>query len=78
MIEVAIILSGISACLTAITSVFSVLAYAKVVGMEKSTHRIINGGMAPVGGDPEDLGPTGEELVNKMKKAFYPEEEGHV
>lgn len=58
-----------------ITSVFSILAYAKVVGMEKSTHRIQQQ-YVPL--DEEQMGPTGDDLIKKMNKAFYPEEEGHV
>lgn len=58
-----------------ITVVFSVLAYAKVVGMEKSTHRIQQQ-YVPL--EEEYMGPTGEELMKKMNKAFYPEEDGQV
>jgi len=75
MNEVAIIMSGMAACFTIITAVFSVLAYAKVVGMEKSTHRITQQ-YVPI--DEAIMGPTGEELKKRMESAFYPEDEGHV
>ena len=58
-----------------VTCVFSILAYAKVVGMEKSTHRITQH-YVPL--DEEQMGPTGEDLIKKMNEAFYPEDEGHV
>lgn len=58
-----------------LTCVFSILAYAKVVGMEKSTHRIQQQ-YVPL--EDEQMGLTGEDLVKKMNKAFYPEEENHV
>lgn len=35
-----LVLSSTAILLTGITAIFSVLAYAKVVGMEKSTHQI--------------------------------------
>lgn len=70
MTVVAIILSVISVILTAITSIFSFMAYAKVVGMEKSTHKIQ---YVPVPTDEEGgfKNPTGDKLKDKMKEAFY-------
>lgn len=59
--EVAIILSSVAIILTMITAGFSFLAYSKVVGMEKSTHKIEY--VAP-------NGPTGEELAKKFKKMY--------
>jgi hypothetical protein len=75
MNEAAMIMSGMAVCFTLITAVFSVLAYAKVVGMEKSTHRIVQQ-YVPL--EDGEVGPSGEDLVKRMQKAFYPEEEGHV
>ena len=43
MNEVAIyfsIISGLAICFSLITCVFSILAYAKVIGLENSTHKI--------------------------------------
>lgn len=75
MNELSIALSFSAFFCAGLTCVFSILAYAKVVGMEKSTHRIQQQ-YVPIGG--EEMGPTGEELIKKMNKAFYPEDEGHV
>ena len=75
MSELALGLSISALFCAGVTVVFSILSYAKVVGMEKSTHRIQQQ-YVPL--DMEHMGPTGEELVKKMNKAFYPEEEGHV
>jgi len=64
----AVILSLVSIILTSITAIFSILAYAKVVGMEKSTHQIQ---WQPI---PEaEEGLTGKDLVEKMKKTMYPD-----
>jgi len=68
MNEWAIIFSLVSILLTTITSIFSILAYAKVIGMEKSTHQIQ---WQPI---PEsESGPVGKELVDKMKETMYPD-----
>ncbi len=48
------------------TAIFSILAFCKVVGMEKSTHQIQ---WMPVEG--ENQNPTGKELL----KQFVPDEE---
>jgi uncharacterized membrane protein (DUF106 family) len=37
---IVVIISFVCIILTAITAIFSILAYARVVGMEKSTHQI--------------------------------------
>ena len=62
---------SISAILfSGVTAVFSVLSFCKVVGMEKSTHRIQY--MPAPTPDLSDSGnPTGEELVKK----FLPDDE---
>ena len=62
--ETAIILSSIAIILTAITAGFSVLAYAKVVGMEKSTHKVQ---FVP---QNDMTGPTGPELAKKFEKLY--------
>lgn len=68
MTNVAIILSILSILFTMITAIFAFLAYAKVVGMEKSTHQIQ---WMPV----EDTKNTGEDLTKNMYKAFGFEDE---
>ena len=63
MNEWAIILSITSILFTGLTAVFSILSYAKVVGMEKSTHQV----------QWVDMGQeikTGKELEDQMHKAF--------
>ena len=59
-----------SAMFSVITAIFSILAYAKVVGMEKSTHRIQ---YVPAPSDPyqytgseEGEGLSGPELAQKF------------
>jgi len=64
----AIILSLVSVILTSITAIFSILAYAKVIGMEKSTHQIQ---WQPI--PEQESGPVGKELVEKMKETMYPD-----
>lgn len=56
---------------TAITAVFSILAYAKVVGMEKSTHQIQ---YVPMETPGQDQGQTAQELA----KNLYPEYEDNL
>jgi len=68
MDEWAIIFSLTSLIVTSITAVFSILAYAKVVGMEKSTHQIQ---WQPI--PEQESGPVGKELVDKMKETMYPD-----
>jgi hypothetical protein len=54
------VLSITATLLSCITAIFAILAYCKVVGMEKSTHRIQYM-------SPKDMGgPTGKDLANKM------------
>lgn len=69
MSEFVLVISLTAVLFSAITVIFSLAAYAKVVGMEKSTHRIQ---YAPLDG------PSGEELVDKMKNTLYPEDEDHL
>jgi len=61
---VAQILSIVAVLFASITSLFAILAYCKVVGMEKSTHKIeyMN---------PEQMGnPTGKDLMEKMSGMY--------
>lgn len=70
--DIAIILSILSILFTLTTAIFSVLAYSKVVGMEKSTHQVVQQ-MVPLDfpdSPSEELGPTGKELDKQMSKAF--------
>lgn len=66
-IEVACLVMAISAILfSIITAPFAILAYCKVVGMEKSTHQIqwVN---------PDDVSPdnpTGKDLMEKMSGMY--------
>lgn len=63
MTDVLVMVVGFSAILFAgVTSVFSILAYCKVVGMEKSTHKIEY--VAPPQG--ADSNPTGKDLLKKF------------
>lgn len=69
--NIALVLSMTSAVLTVITAFFSILAYAKVVGMEKSTHRIEY--MAPPVPSRQDeqgnqvfTNPTGKDLARRF------------
>lgn len=50
-----------------ITAIFSFLAYARVVGMEKSTHQIQ--------WMPAEQAKTGEDLGKEMHNAFGYEDE---
>lgn len=68
MTNVALVLSIVSVLFTIITAIFSFLAYAKVVGMEKSTHQIQ---WMPI----EEADKTGKELDKIMYKAFGFEDE---
>ena len=63
MNELTLVLSIVSILFTGITAFFSIMAYAKVVGMEKSTHQIQ---WVPVDED----GKTGKELDKDMYSAF--------
>ncbi len=64
MTDVLSMVVGLSAILfSGVTAVFSILAYCKVVGLEKSTHKIEY--MAPpMAGGQEN--PTGKELLKKF------------
>ncbi len=55
------VLSITATLLSCLTAIFAILAYCKVVGMEKSTHRIQYM-------TPEEMGsnPTGKDLMEKM------------
>lgn len=62
--SITLIISIIAILLSAMTGVFSILAYATCVGLEKSTHQVQ---MVPLDGYG---GNTGEDLVNEMNTAF--------
>jgi hypothetical protein len=61
--NISLILSLLAVILTAITSIFSFLAYARVVGLENSTHKIQ---WVPV----DNTGKTGEDLIKDYNKTF--------
>jgi len=65
---ITLVLSLVAVLFTGVTSIFAVLAYAKVVGMEKSTHQIQ---WMPV----DESAATGDELTKQMHKAFGYEDE---
>ena len=67
MNELVLVFSLTAILFSAITAIFSFAAYAKVVGMEKSTHKLQ---YVPAG-----EGPVGKELADKMKKTLYPDDE---
>lgn len=72
--ELLMVLSLTSTMFCFITAFFAVLAYAKVVGMEKSTHRIQFQGVPtqqPQENNEDAL--TGDELAKKWHKSFYDE-----
>lgn len=56
----------VSVLATVIGCIFSFLAYSKVVGMEKSTHRVE---WVPMNG------PTGADLGNKLYENEFEEDE---
>jgi len=64
-----LVLSICAILFTGVTAFFSVMAYAKVIGMEKSTHRI-EWKPIPI----EEQGPTGQDLVKQFEEAMYPSE----
>jgi hypothetical protein len=70
--DLAFIFSIVSILFTGITAFFSILSYSKVVGLEKSTHRIqyvpydYDGNSTVNGETPL----TGEELEKQMNEAF--------
>lgn len=54
------VLSLVATLLSCITAIFAIMAYCKVVGMEKSTHQI-------QWVDPTaSAGPMGKDLLEKM------------
>lgn len=65
--DISLILSIVSILFTMVTAIFSFLAYARVVGMEKSTHQIQ--------WMPADEVKTGEDMGKDMYKAFGFEDE---
>lgn len=65
--DIALILSLVSILFTMVTAIFSLLAYAKVVGMEKSTHQIQ--------WMPVDADTTDNKIDKEMYKAFGFEDE---
>lgn len=68
----ATIMAGTALFCTAITAVFSILAYAKVVGMEKSTHQIQYMPVQQPGGPTldEGIGMTNENATQMMNKLY--------
>lgn len=68
-----LVLSSTAVLLTLITAGFSILAYAKVVGMEKSTHQVQ---FQPIP-TPDGEGQTGKDLLKGLAPEgyeFYDEE----
>ena len=66
--EIYAVLSITATLISCLTAIFAILAFCKVVGMEKSTHRIQYM-------TPEEMGnnPTGKDLADKM--GMYNEDE---
>ena len=85
-IEITVLVLSITSILfTLVTAIFSVLAYSKVIGMEKSTHQVA--WMPVEEPDPSVLSgesndepeqPTESELMKSMIKHMYSEEEEQV
>ncbi len=67
MSELVLVMSITAILFAGVGMVFSFLSYAKVVGMEKSTHRLQY--------VPMEEGLSGKELVTKMKDTLYPDDE---
>lgn len=67
------VLSVSAILFSGVTAVFSVLAYAKVVGMEKSTHRI-QYMPAPMPDLSDSGNPTGKDLAKQFMPDDYDEE----
>lgn len=78
-----LVLSIVSIILTSITAIFSVLAYARVVGMEKSTHQIQ---WMPVDAptlsednkDPTKQDPRVKQMMKDFKQHMYPDVEDEM
>lgn len=73
MNEIALVLSLLSIILCSITVVFSILAYSRVVGMEKSTHQVQ---WMPIETPSDHLkdeydGLDEEEIVQRERKKLY-------
>ena len=68
-----LVMAILAVILSVVGGTFAFLSYAKVVGMEKSTHQVA---WMPM---EESSSPTGKELAEKMAKAFneFPESD-HV
>ena len=66
MSQLPLVISLVAIILTCITAVFSILAYCKVVGLEKSTHKIE--WMDP----SNNTGPTGKDLAKRFSEHMYP------
>jgi len=80
-----LVLSLVSILFTLVTAIFSVLAYSKVVGMEKSTHQVAwmpveepNPSVLSTETDEEPEQPTESELMKAMVKHMYKEDEEQV
>ena len=67
------VLSVSAILFSGVTAVFSVLAYAKVVGMEKSTHQI-QYMPAPMPDLSDSGNPTGKDLAKQFMPDDYDEE----
>ena len=68
MSDLPLVLSLVAVLFTLITAPFAILAYCKVVGMEKSTHKIEYV-------SPEQMGnPTGKDLMDKMSGMYQDDE----
>lgn len=57
------IISVLALAFSFLTAGFSILAYANVIGLRNSTHKIQ---WMPM----QEQGPTGEELADKMRKMY--------
>jgi len=65
--QLPLVISLVAIILTCLTAVFSILAYCKVVGLEKSTHKIE--WMDP----SKHTGPTGKDLAKAFGEHVYPD-----
>lgn len=62
---ISMVMSALALIFSAITVGFSFAAYARVVGLENSTHQVQ---MVPM--DFSNPSPTGDEMIRDMGKAF--------
>ena len=67
MSQWSLVFSLVAIILSSITAIFSILAFCKVVGLEKSTHKIE--WMDP----SQNTGPTGKDLAERFSKHMYPD-----